>query len=265
MNGSVAIIGAGNMGGAIYHSLSTALPQTHVFVCDPDAEKLEKLQVPDSYRLQDVNDITAADISFVFLCIKPQSLPAFKNQLTTSIQDTVLISILAGTPITKLQTATGATKIVRAMPNLAAFVGKSVTGWIATPQVTSAEKQAVKKMFQAFGTEVELSNEEKIDDITAISGSGPAYFFLLTQLLQEKAVELDFSNEEAAEIAIQTISGAAAVLETGTKSAKEWKEAVTSPGGTTQAALEHMDKMQLSNIVKNAIQKAKERAKELSQ
>ncbi len=264
MKGSLAIIGAGNMGGAIYTSLQAAFPQTPVFVCDSELEKLDTLNVPAHFRLKDVNEISSHDIRFILLCIKPQSLSAFKDQLTESLQDKVVISILAGTPVGKVKNATGAVKIVRAMPNLAAFVGKSVTGWIATPQVSSQEKQTVREIFKAFGKETELATEDKIDDITALSGSGPAYFFFLTQLLQEKAEELGFSDEEAAGIAVQTISGASAVLETGVKSAKEWKEAVTSPGGTTQAALEYMNKLQLHNIFKNAIQKSKERAQELS-
>lgn len=253
------------MGGAIYKALSSTLPQLTVYVCEPEIEKLDQLGIAKKSQFTDVNALlTDHDCEAFLFCLKPQVMDDFKKDLQVDLSQKLILSIMAGVPISKLQNITGSKKIIRSMPNLAAFVSQSLTGWIATKQVSPAEKIQVQKLFQSFGKEVELESEEQINDITALSGSGPAYFFFLTQLMEEKAMQMGFDTTQARTIAEQTIMGAAEVLKTTIKTAKEWKEAVTSPGGTTEAALKHMDELQFHNIFQNSIQKAKERAEELA-
>lgn len=253
------------MGGAIYKALSSTLPELQVFVCEPEMEKLDQLGVPKKSQSPDINTLFGTiECDAVLFCIKPQVVDDFKKELQVDLSNKLIISIMAGVPIVKLQEVTGSKRIVRSMPNLAAFVNQSLTGWVATNSITEADRKNIKKVFQSFGKEVELKSEDQINDITALSGSGPAYFFYLTQLMEEKALSFGFSKEEAKQIAEQTIIGAAEVLKTGIKTAQDWKAAVTSPGGTTEAALKHMEAEQFHNIFHNSIQKAKDRAEELS-
>ncbi|MCX7996602.1 MAG: pyrroline-5-carboxylate reductase [Patescibacteria group bacterium] len=262
---SLAIIGAGNMGGAIYTAVRTALPDLDVAVCDPETGKLTALKVPSNRRFSRVNDLfSELRPNAVLLAVKPQSFEQLAAAIDAGLTNTLVISIMAGIPIERLSRETRSERIIRSMPNLAAIVGKSLTGWIASPAATAADKAAARSLFRSFGIEVELATEADINSITALSGSGPAYYFYLTQLLEEKARAMGFSPADAETIAQQTIQGAAAVLASKTKTAKEWKQAVTSKGGTTEAALKHLRERQFDHIFANAIQKAKERAQELA-
>lgn len=261
----LALIGGGNMGGAIYTALSSTLPTFDIFVCEPEIAKLVALGVPKDHQYKDSNLLMSDhDCDIVLFCIKPQSVDEFTSALQVDLSEKLIISIMAGVTISKLQQITESDRIVRSMPNLAAFVNESLTGWVATEAVSADDRDVVKSLFSSFGKEVELQSEDQINDITALSGSGPAYFFYLVQLMQEKAVEMGFSPTDALLIAQQTIFGAAEVLKTGIKSPEEWKAAVTSPGGTTEAALKHMEAEQFHHIFKNSIQKARERAEELA-
>ena len=138
------------------------------------------------------------------------------------------------------------------MPNLPLQIQAGLTGWIATPEV---EKGPIQEIFQTFGQEIEVENESDLDKITALSGSGPAYFFHLTELLQSKAESFGFTSAQAEKIANQTLIGAAKLLESSDKTAKEFREAVTSKGGTTEAAL---DILNFNAAIDAAEQKSKE-------
>jgi len=160
---------------------------------------------------------------------------------------------------------TGTERVVRAMPNLPARVGKGMTGWVASEQVAADEKSFVTELFSLFGVQVPLEKEEMIDAFTAVSGSGPAYFFYLAELLEEKAKAFGFSDADARMLAGQTFLGAAAIFAEGGKTAREWREAVTSKGGTTEAALGVLQEKNIDEIMGAALNAAKKRSEELSQ
>lgn len=151
------------------------------------------------------------------------------------------------------------------MPNLAASVGQSLTGWVASKSAKPADRKLVAKIFSSFGTEMELKNENMINSLTALSGSGPAYFFYMTELLQKKAERLGFAAEQAKMIAEKTLIGSAGLIGLNIKDAADWRKSVTSKGGTTEKALEHMKDKGIGRIVFGAVDKAKKRAEELNQ
>ncbi len=192
------------------------------------------------------------------LAMKPQDFVEFDTG------EKLVISIMAGVSIKRIQGKCGTKKIVRAMPNLPLKVGKALTGWIASDEVSEDEKQFAKKIFESFGEEIELDNEDKVNAITALSGSGPAYFYLLTEFIKKAAVEMGFCQEDAEKIAKRTIVGSAELLEKSGLSAEELRKKITSKGGTTEAAIKYLEENGIEETVKGAITAAQKRAEELN-
>ena len=245
----IAIIGAGNMGKAMLAALQTQFRDVAAF----DKEDDLALNIPD------------ADV--IILAIKPQDFEALAGQLGDILADKLVISIMAGMTMDKIRSLTGASAIVRSMPNLPLKVQAGVTGWIASEQVTASTdfgKDLIRKIFRAFGEEIEVAQESDLNKITPLSGSGPAYFFYLCELMQQKAEKLGFSKEDARKIAEETFIGTAKLLEDDTRTAAEMREAVTSKGGTTEAALKHFEAAQFPRIFDEAIDANAARAKELN-
>jgi len=261
MNYRIGIIGAGNMGGTFYRRLSKHFPKEALFICDRDEQKFIDLEA--------VNFTTEPkelvnDTGVIILAVKPQTFDDLMGQLGDALKEKLVISIMAGVTLEKLKEKTGSGRLVRSMPNLPAQAGQSVTVWMATEEVTVDEKERVSQIFSAIGTAFEVGDELKIDKATTISGCGPAYFFYLTELLSKKAEALGFSEEEARKMAENTFVGSAALLSQGDKSAREWKEAVTSKGGATEAALTHLKGSDFERIFSDAIEAAHKRCAELN-
>lgn len=256
----IAILGAGNMGSAFFAGLRGA-GSFDIVVCDKNAEKLEPLG-----HAQTTTDAQAAceNADAVLLAVKPQSAKELLLGLPETLNGTLIVSIMAGISLQTLEEWTGSPQIVRAMPNLPAKLGKGLTGWIAGRQVTDEGKELARSMFASVGTQVEVTDEPMIDTVTALSGSGPAYFFLLTEILAAKAQEEGFDALTAARISTQTLTGSAALLEQSDKTPEEWRAAVTSKGGTTQAALESLAAQHFRDILFSAIDAAIARSRELN-
>jgi len=258
-----ALIGLGNMGSAIYQGLVKIIPVGDIFVCDRNSRAAIANLSADANR-------TIAQADVVILAVKPQQFEALAAELERKMLDKLVISIMAGVSIGKIQKLTGARRVIRSMPNLAAAVGESLSGWIASDSATVADKKLAAKIFSSFGEQLELRNEDMINALTALSGSGPAYFFYLTEALQKKALAYGFSSEEAQLIANKTLLGSARLINSqdladpNLKSAADWRKTVTSKGGTTEAALEYMEGHGLADIMDAAMDKAKARALELN-
>lgn len=257
---TLAIIGAGNMGSAIYKSVLGVFPKKQVIVCDANQEKLAALKVARSTS----NANTACkEAGIIVLAVKPQSFSSLCESITIELQDKLIISIMAGISMKMLREKLKAKKIIRTMPNLAIQQGAGVVGWIASPFVSKKEKAFARRIFSVFGYEIEVRKENLLNAITALSGSGPAYFFYLTSLLETKARKMGFSENEARMISAQTLIGSAKLLETDKKSAGEWRESVTSKGGTTEAALSYLKEHGFDMLFYSAIDAAEKRAQEL--
>lgn len=257
------------MGAAFYHGLTEKFSPENIFICDHDPEKLKKIRtskkLPASAQnfSTDVNTILEkADI--IILAVKPQSFAELADTITVSLRQKIIISIMAGISIVTIRQKTGASKIVRSMPNLAAQVGASFTGWVATKSLEPADRTLVTKIFDAIGISLQLKNEKQINAITALSGSGPAYFFYLCEIMTEQAHAFGFNRKQAESIARQTLIGAAKVLEKSSLTSAELKQAVTSKGGTTEAAFHAFVTKKFDLTVKGAIIAACSRAETLS-
>lgn len=251
----IAIVGGGSMGLAMYQRLSKVFSPDDIWLCDPHSEKRE-------HAKQSCTDVAKikTQVNAVIFAIKPQAF----HKWTMPLENHLILSIMTGINLKSLEKQTGSKKVVRSMPNLALKIGESVTGWIAAPSVSEKDKKLARSLFSAFGYEVELDQEEKIDKLTAISGSGPAYFFYFCECMIQKAKEYGFKEEEAKQMVMQTLKGASALLEEVRGEATEIRKKVTSEKGTTHAAITTFDREQMPQIISNALDAARKRAEELS-
>lgn len=242
----ITIIGMGKMGTAIYERL-TAGRDFEVTVCVRDNDVNEKLR----------------GVDIVLIAVKPQDFGNLSQSIKADLSDTLVISIMAGVNIETIQHNFKVQKVIRSMPNLGASIGEGVTGWMANAQCGAGDKEVAHIIFSALGHQFELEDEGLLDRIAAISGSGPAYFFYLTKLLEEKALEFGFNLEQSQRLALYTFLSAAKVMEHSNKSAMDLVSAVASKGGITERALLYMEEHEFGDIFKQAVEEAKKRSEEL--
>ncbi len=257
----ILIIGYGNMGSSFYKGLIKIFPVTDIFVSDNNQDKIA--EILPAFKSTNPHELLHK-VDTVIIAVKPQVFPELSQQIRHWLQSKLIISIMAGVKIAKIAELTDSQQIIRSMPNLAASVENSVTGWLASEGVTETQKALANQIFGQIGESIEVKKESQLDEITALSGSGPAYYFYLTEILTEKAKNFGFNTTESKKIAERTLIGAAKLLEKNTYDAKTWKEMVTSKGGTTEVALTSMTEDHLDEILKRAVNKAKKRSEELS-
>lgn len=261
---SIGVIGVGNMGSAILEGLfrkDLAKP-SQVWVYDKIEAKSKDFAKRWKAHLAASNADLVGQAEAVILAVKPQDLPDTAAELRAFFKKShVLISILAGTPLAKIRRLIGSIpSLVRAMPNLGAKVGEAVT--VLTGQ--EAERLALAEaIFSGCGKTVRLE-EKYFDLVTALSGSGPAYFFLLMELLARFGVESGLAQKTAELLAVQTGVGAGLLAQAASTSPEELKKMVTSKGGTTEAALKVLESRGISEIFREALKAALERGRELS-
>lgn len=260
-NVGIGIIGIGTMGRAIAERLAAVPFARPVVVFDHDSTKITGLKAEAAESLASLVDRSAV----IILAIKPQSLSELATELGDAVRDSMIISILAGVSTARLEAATRSQRIIRAMPNLAATVGASVTGWYATARVTSEERRLASAIFSTIGMEVELTDEASFDALTAVSGSGPGYLFYLAEQLVAAAEQLGFEPAQADELVRETIVGAAKLLEVDPRPFAELRQAVTSKGGTTEAALAVMAERGMPTMLSDALAAARDRSRSLGE
>lgn len=209
----------------------------------------------------DVNALVK-ECEIIVIAVKPQSFDALCGEISADMSGKLVISIMAGKKIETIKAKLRANKVVRTMPNLPLKVRCGFTGWIASEEVSEEEKMLVAALFNYVGTELEVSDEEKLNALTALSGSGPAYFYFLDYCMKLKALEYGFSEEEARKIVRSTFVGAAQLLDSSEISAKEWIEKISSKGGTTEAAIKIFTE-EAQGAILEAIEHAHKRAQEL--
>lgn len=262
----IGLIGVGNMGTAILDGLldKKIARAEQVFVFDKLQEKARSYaEKHPGVQLSDSAESLVRESDLILLAVKPQNLKETAQSFQTSLSESkILISILAGTPLTKINEALGKScKLIRSMPNLGARVAKGITALAGEDQEAL---ELAKNLFLGCG-EVVFLKEEHFDTVTAISGSGPAYFFLMMELLVEKAIEEGIPEKEARLLAVQTGVGASLLAEAASESPKKLREMVTSKGGTTEAALKKLSEKNFPEDFKLALQAAIDRGRELSQ
>lgn len=266
MKQKLTIIGVGNMGRAIASQLlqKQLFTPEQLTLCNPTTSKLgEFISQGVTIMQNNKSGIKKADI--LLLAVKPQKMFVVLEEIKSVIRkDQLIISIAAGISLFSIEeTIEQKLAIVRVMPNLGAQVGQSVSVWVKNEYVTADQKKIIEEMLQAIGIVIAVTDEEHIDMLTPISGSGPAFFFYLTELLEKAACAFGFSQETAAVIAKQTMLGSAEVLRDSKSSPETLRKAVTSKHGVTEKVLEIFEKEKLPEIVTEGIHAGFERAKEL--
>jgi len=198
------------------------------------------------------------------LAIKPQNLVEVMKELKGHLKPSQLVlSIIAGARIKTLARGLRHDSIVRAMPNTPAQIGEGISVWMATAEVSGQQKEFARSILRAMGGEVYVDDEKYIDMATAVSGSGPAYFFLMVEALVDAAVGIGLPRDKALALVLETMLGSGHLIQRSGKEPAELRRMVTSPGGTTAQALEQLEKGKFTELVKRAVKAAYKRAKEL--
>ena len=266
---TVGFVGGGNMTQAIAGGLlENGFEAGKISISEPNAARQDALNASlGGVFVSGDNDVVVTRSRCVVLSVKPQILAAVCKDLAVAVQATrpLIISIAAGPRIDDIDHWLGGNNsIVRVMPNQPALLGKGVSGIYGNAATSSEELAAAKSILSAVGPVVELPSEADIDAVTAISGSGPAYFYLLIDMIAKTGVELGLGEEEAQKLAVETALGAAALAKSSGDSMDALISRVRSPGGTTAAALDSLEENGVRDIFTNALTAARDRATELA-
>ena len=263
----IAFIGGGNMATALISGLVNP-PRAHIKIRVSDPNQAARDHLRSTFRIETFTDsITAVEgADVILLAIKPQIMPVVLGQLKGHVKPGQLVlSIAAGTTIGMIREHLGSDiDVIRSMPNTPALIGHGITGVVAGTSCSREQRRQAEEILMAAGDVVWLDDEGLMDAVTAISGTGPAYFFLLAEVLAESAREMGLPGETADRLASITCFGAGAMLASSPGEAAELRRRVTSPNGTTHAAMKLLDREGYRDLVKRAAEAARRRSRELS-
>lgn len=264
-NKCIGFIGVGVMGSSIIKSLlKQSINSDQICITDKSIDKAEEIASRHKIKIKSILKI-GQSCDVIFLAVKPQDLEAVLVELKKNLRPTALvISIAAGKKISFIEEQLSPDiSVVRVMPNTPAQIGKGISAIAVGSKVAKEELAVATELFLPSGEVVEVS-EEMLDAVTALSGSGPAYFFNFVESMIKAGIKLGLSNEIATKLAIETISGSAAMLKESGLDAKTLRKNVTSPNGTTAAALQVFADADFDSLVMQAMSAAKRRAQELA-
>ncbi|MGH7213547.1 MAG: pyrroline-5-carboxylate reductase [Tepidisphaeraceae bacterium] len=264
----LGIIGAGNMAEAIARGVTSrgVLKPDQVLAADVSPQRRALFENDLGIRAVESNADVARQSKTILLSVKPQQMAdALRGIGEVMDRQTLVISIAAGISTAFIEKHLGAGRawrVIRTMPNTPMLVGEGMVGLSPGAHATGADVAAARRLFESAATVIEVP-EDKLDAVTAVSGSGPAYFFFLVEHMTRAGVELGLSPEQAHTLATRTALGAAKMLTTSTDTPRELRQKVTSPGGTTHAAITHMESNRVHEIIVDALKIAARRSKEL--
>ena len=263
----IAFIGAGNMAASLIGGLlAQGIPASHIRASDPGAEQRAKIAAEHGIELFADNAQAIADADVIVLATKPQVLKDVCLALAPSLRaEQLLVSIAAGISCASLGNWLGPRPIVRCMPNTPALLRQGVSGLYANAQVSPAQRAQAEQLLSAVGLALWLEQEQQIDAVTAVSGSGPAYFFLLIEAMTAAGEQLGLPREIAAQLTLQTALGAANMATRSDVDAAELRRRVTSPNGTTEAAIKTFQAGGFEQLVADALRAAALRSAELAE
>ena len=262
----ITFIGCGVMGEAVLSAIldkRLSLPQA---ISVSDINEARRRHLKQKYGVEVVSSnpgaLTGRDI--IILAIKPQNLAEVMVELSGKLNSAQLVlSIIAGARINSLRLGLKHDCIVRAMPNTPAQIGEGISVWTPTAEVTQQQKVWAGSILGAMGTEIYIDDEKYIDMATAVSGSGPAYIFLFMESLIDAAVNIGLPRDMAQELVLHTVLGSGHFIQKSDKPLAVLRKMVTSPGGTTEAALNKLAEKDFSNLILQAVIAAYNRAQEL--
>lgn len=263
----IAFIGGGHMAESFIGGLIEAgWPASNLSVADPDVRRREALGRFPGLRVESRNGTAVAGADLVVVAVKPPAVSAAIAAAAPELrrQHSVVLSIAAGVRIAAVESAVGTElAVVRAMPNVAALIGRGASAFYANRRVDPAGLQLARETLQAVGETVEVDDESQLDAVTAVSGSGPAYFFLLVEALEEAAIARGLPAVAARRLVTATGAGALELLRRSGEEPSTLRRQVTSPGGTTAAAMQILADGDFNQLVARAVTRAAERAHEL--
>lgn len=267
MNNKICFIGGGNMAGSLVGGLiNNAYAANLITVTDPDQTKLKQLAEQFSINITTDNQAAVQNADVVVLATKPQVLNEVCSSIKASLPTSALIiSIAAGIRSTDIDRWLGNNNaIVRCMPNTPALIQAGATGLFANQQTSDRQKTTAEQILGAAGITLWVEDESLLDAVTAVSGSGPAYFFLFMEAMQQAGVQLGLDENTAGLLARQTALGAARMAMEGTDDPATLRAKVTSKGGTTAAAIASFEANNFQQIIQQALTAARDRAIELA-
>ena len=265
----ISFIGGGNMARSLINGLiADGFAAQNIIVSDANAEQLAALKQQLAINTTTSNTDAAKAADIIVLAVKPQNLKMVSKEIKAAIQSQrpLLISIAAGIREADLQRWLGAgSAIVRTMPNTPALVQTGATALYANPHVSEQQRDAAETIMRAVGMTLWLEEEQLMDAVTAVSGSGPAYFFLFMEAMEQAGQKLGLPEQTARLLTLQTALGAAKMALESTEDCATLRARVTSPGGTTEQAINTFEAGQLRELVNSALNAAANRSKELAQ
>lgn len=265
----VGLIGGGNMARAIGGGLLRGgMHATNLMIAEPDEAQCARLR-EELYgaMVTEDNNVVARSAEILLFAVKPQILKPVCENVATEVQEErpLIMSIAAGPKIEDIDAwLGGGLSVVRVMPNQPALIDQGISALFANERTSDARKEQAEKIMTAVGHAVWLDSESKMDAVTAVSGTGPSYFYLLIDIMIESAKKFGIDDETARTLAVETARGATALAAAETESMSSLIERVRSPGGTTTAAFEYLDEQDARGIFATAIDKAEARAAELA-
>lgn len=267
----IAFVGGGNMASCLIGGmLAKGFSKDQIIVCEPSDQARQRLETTHGIKTtaDNLSAVSSADI--LVLAVKPQVMEAVASALAPALgHSPTVVSIAAGIPIAALQgwlagDSNSSINIVRAMPNTPAMVETGATGLFADGDLQPSQRTTIESMFSAVGFVCWVESETLIDAVTAVSGSGPAYFFLIFEAMQRVGCEMGLDADTALQLTLQTALGAARLAKQSNSSPQELRRQVTSPGGTTQAAIESFQNQHLEQLFEAAMTSAQDRAQQMA-
>ncbi|HEX4055717.1 MAG TPA: pyrroline-5-carboxylate reductase [Tepidisphaeraceae bacterium] len=268
MSYELAIIGAGVMAEAIARGIISAgtLKANQIIAADVSEQRRELFQLQLGIKAVQGGSEAVSGAGIVLLCVKPYQMEAVLRDLSPAVgEKSLVISIAAGIGTGFIEHALGESgkwRVIRAMPNTPVLVGCGMVAIARGANASSGDLATARKLFES-GAKVLETTEDKMDAVTAISGSGPAYFFFLTEQMIQAGVDMGLSADEARTLAIQTAAGAAKMMGLSSDAPQEHRRRVTTPNGTTHAAISHMESQQWPKITVDALKAAAKRSAEM--
>ncbi|MFT5134114.1 MAG: pyrroline-5-carboxylate reductase [Gammaproteobacteria bacterium] len=264
----ISFLGCGNMGRSLIGGLiGNGYPVELLCGADPDAEQREQLARLFGISVFADNNEAIQKAEVVVLAVKPQAINSTVRELANSLnkQKPLLLSIAAGVRLSAIRSSAGSdVPIVRVMPNTPALIGCGAAAMFANEKVSAEHRDLAEAIMRSVGIAIWLDDEAKLDAVTALSGSGPAYFFLVMELMEKAAIELGLNEEQARLLTLETALGAAKMASESVHAPGVLRQQVTSPGGTTERALQVLLEGDIERLFGDALKAAKNRSIELA-
>jgi pyrroline-5-carboxylate reductase len=263
-NEQIAFIGGGNMASAIIGGLlKRGLPARQIQVVEPIAEQRAKLTQQFQVAVSEAPGASLKHATLVVWAVKPQTFQEAAGQTCVHTQAALHLSVAAGIRSDSIASWLATQRVVRAMPNTPALIGKGISALFARPAVSAAERLAVERVIQTTGDYLWLDDEKQLDAVTALSGSGPAYVFYFIETMIQAGTDMGLSREQAHRLAVATFVGASALAQASEEPPEVLRARVTSKGGTTYAALMSLEQDGVKQQFMRAIHAARKRASEM--